>query len=1032
MKLTRINSTTYEAALPGARIVVGDRSRPDAFVPCAELFAFEDEARLRVAYAERAYLLLSDDPEAAEVDRLTLAEGVVYPPYAVGRAYAVGDLIEYAGRLYEVVQAHTSQGDWPPDLVPALYRVSNPPGVITEWVQPLGAHDAYRLGAMVSYQGMVWRNTYDHNVWAPGVHGWGQTDGRADVDCYLLAPTEQHEGAFELEIVLRQRPASNVVRMAIETEGLAFYYQPELTAEETAEGCERPENVVGSYAVYHASCGQLHNGAAAAAKYGTGKAFHIYRPKVQDADGDWMWGVLHIDAQQGLLSITIDAAWLANAAYPVRVDPTFGYTTTGATGQSTTLSRPWGSWFEVPEDAHVKSLSVYVRCGTADKTMYMKPAIYEHLGLDVSSPRLAIGSDGSTIAYSASLAWHTEPLAYSINATTYPEVWLFMWANSADGASIVLQYDDYAGNGWRGNAGNSLTETRTFTAYNDRMYSLYATYSVDETYAADTLRRVTEAASRAADTLRRVTAAGTLAADTKRRVVTSDSRAADARRRVVAALTYTADAKRTLKADLTYRADTKRVVRALHTYLGDTLRRLLADNALQADTVRIVLADLLYAGDALRRTLRDDGYPGDTTRRVVVEAAYGGDALRRVATEVGMTADTLRVLRRDDGCSADTARRTLADLDWAGDTLRALRADLEYRADATRRVVADEGLRADTVRRVAAGDAYTGDALRRLLADLAYLADTRRAVVADHILQADARRRAVTDDATAADALRRVVTADSSSGDTLRRVVEASSYLADALRVLKADLSYLADTRRRTVVQYSYLADMLRELSSAVDIYIADTLRMLRLDASYTADALRRVLADHQYGADTWRGATTADAYLADVRRRAVAEDSLLADALRTLLRDDIYAGDALRRTLATHGYAGNALRRVVADLGSQVDTLRRLVCSESYVADTLRRIKGDMSYRADTIRRVLGDLAYLADTLRQLSPIVRWTQFILTETPPDFAMAELSAKFSLAELGAVFALTEAEISEYALTEMLLDFYLTEVNPYEP
>jgi len=41
------------------------------------------------------------------------------------------------------------------------------------WVQPTGAHDAYRLGALVTYQGSTWENTgSDANVWAPGVFGW--------------------------------------------------------------------------------------------------------------------------------------------------------------------------------------------------------------------------------------------------------------------------------------------------------------------------------------------------------------------------------------------------------------------------------------------------------------------------------------------------------------------------------------------------------------------------------------------------------------------------------------------------------------------------------------------------------------------------------------------------------------------------------------------------------------------------------------------------------------------------------------------
>jgi len=109
-------------------------------------------------------------------DQLTddeLAEIVsLYPAWESGVAYAVGDLCAYDDVLYEAVQAHTSQVDWTPDIVPALFVRKSPEGVIPEWVQPTGAQDAYNLGDQVTYEGQVWESTIDANVWAPGVYGW--------------------------------------------------------------------------------------------------------------------------------------------------------------------------------------------------------------------------------------------------------------------------------------------------------------------------------------------------------------------------------------------------------------------------------------------------------------------------------------------------------------------------------------------------------------------------------------------------------------------------------------------------------------------------------------------------------------------------------------------------------------------------------------------------------------------------------------------------------------------------------------------
>lgn len=43
-----------------------------------------------------------------------------------------------------------------------------------EWVQPTGAHDAYKAGDVVTYQNETWRSTQDGNVWSPTAYpqGW--------------------------------------------------------------------------------------------------------------------------------------------------------------------------------------------------------------------------------------------------------------------------------------------------------------------------------------------------------------------------------------------------------------------------------------------------------------------------------------------------------------------------------------------------------------------------------------------------------------------------------------------------------------------------------------------------------------------------------------------------------------------------------------------------------------------------------------------------------------------------------------------
>lgn len=66
----------------------------------------------------------------AKIDRLVesldereAADNIMlFPAWHAGRAYAAGDRVRYNGKLWRVVQAHTSQATWLPDAVPALYQ----------------------------------------------------------------------------------------------------------------------------------------------------------------------------------------------------------------------------------------------------------------------------------------------------------------------------------------------------------------------------------------------------------------------------------------------------------------------------------------------------------------------------------------------------------------------------------------------------------------------------------------------------------------------------------------------------------------------------------------------------------------------------------------------------------------------------------------------------------------------------------------------------------------------------------------------
>jgi hypothetical protein len=80
-----------------------------------------------------------------------------FAPWVAGKAYAVGDKVTYNGIVYEVRQAHTSQPQWAPPLVPALFQRPTPVGS-----SPWAPNVAYVVGSLVTYNGATYRAIQAH------------------------------------------------------------------------------------------------------------------------------------------------------------------------------------------------------------------------------------------------------------------------------------------------------------------------------------------------------------------------------------------------------------------------------------------------------------------------------------------------------------------------------------------------------------------------------------------------------------------------------------------------------------------------------------------------------------------------------------------------------------------------------------------------------------------------------------------------------------------------------------------------------
>ena len=104
-----------------------------------------------------------------------------YDPWEVGITYSVGDKVHYESVNYEVLQEHTSQGDWLPNDTPSLYKVIKNDDLETDegTIEVIDEFEAsstnpYSIGDKVTFQGKVYESTIENNVWSPTDYpqGW--------------------------------------------------------------------------------------------------------------------------------------------------------------------------------------------------------------------------------------------------------------------------------------------------------------------------------------------------------------------------------------------------------------------------------------------------------------------------------------------------------------------------------------------------------------------------------------------------------------------------------------------------------------------------------------------------------------------------------------------------------------------------------------------------------------------------------------------------------------------------------------------
>ena len=124
----------------------------------AKIAATLNAAAAAASITIKAQLDTIGDAAVAEVAAL-------FPDWTPGAKVKPGDVLAWDGTLVEVIQGHTTQADWTPDKVPALFKVHRTPEM-TAWVAGI----TVAAGERFTFGGATWECLQAHTTqqgWEP-------------------------------------------------------------------------------------------------------------------------------------------------------------------------------------------------------------------------------------------------------------------------------------------------------------------------------------------------------------------------------------------------------------------------------------------------------------------------------------------------------------------------------------------------------------------------------------------------------------------------------------------------------------------------------------------------------------------------------------------------------------------------------------------------------------------------------------------------------------------------------------------------
>lgn len=280
------------------------------------------------------------------------------------------------------------------------------------------------------------------------------------------------EGGFKIDIILDEKPDTNRFCYQIEgAENYDFFYQPKLTEKEIAEGNSRPDDIIGSYAVYHKTL--KNNG------YKTGKVMHIPRPQVWEVNDESTKEWAELSYTDGELCVTARQEFLDTATYPVRIDPTFGYTSIGASASQIfafTTSNRWGQQVDAGTDSGT------ITKITAAVAMSAARNVKTAIGEDDGSQYTPVTYVEAALPNNSSVkTWYDWTYSYTMGQQAANNIYgLFILGSGTGGGTTgTIAYDSTTGfyHNTNGVTYSANTDPLSTSGSTGRLYSIYATYT---------------------------------------------------------------------------------------------------------------------------------------------------------------------------------------------------------------------------------------------------------------------------------------------------------------------------------------------------------------------------------------------------------------------------------------------------------------------------------------------------------------------------------------------------------------------------